>query len=118
MKGLAKAQRARCAWRVSFGLPVTQDRFAAGRDDLDHLLDDGRGYPVISTAGRDRTGASFGSINDEFSHSRPDELADRSATLLASEEVPDLSPPEALFSADATGSCLRCPQLPQPWPRS
>jgi hypothetical protein len=63
--------------------------------DLVRRGHDGRGYPVISTAGRDRTGASFGSINDEFSYSRPDELADRSATLLASEEVPDLSPPEA-----------------------
>jgi hypothetical protein len=32
---------------------------------------------------------------DEFSYSRPDELADRYAALLASEEVPELSPPES-----------------------
>jgi hypothetical protein len=31
---------------------------------LDHLLDDGRGYPVISTIGRDKDRASFGSINE------------------------------------------------------
>ena len=31
---------------------------------LDHLLDDGRGYPVISTIGRDKDHASFGSIDE------------------------------------------------------
>jgi hypothetical protein len=31
---------------------------------LDHLSDDGRGYPVISTVGRDEGGADFGSINE------------------------------------------------------
>jgi SEC-C motif len=31
---------------------------------LDHLLDDGRGYPVISTIGRDEDHASFGSVNE------------------------------------------------------
>lgn len=31
---------------------------------LDHLSDDGRGYPVISTVGRDERGADFGSINE------------------------------------------------------
>jgi hypothetical protein len=31
---------------------------------LDHLRDDGRGYPVISTVGRDKDRASFGSINE------------------------------------------------------
>ena len=31
---------------------------------LDHLLDDGRGYPVISTIGRDKDSASFGSVNE------------------------------------------------------
>lgn len=31
---------------------------------LEHLLDDARGYPVISTVGRDKTSADFGSINE------------------------------------------------------
>jgi hypothetical protein len=31
---------------------------------LDHLSDDGRAYPVISTVGRDKDGADFGSINE------------------------------------------------------
>jgi hypothetical protein len=31
---------------------------------LDHLSDDGRGYPIISTVGRDKGGADFGSINE------------------------------------------------------
>ncbi|MEV0624219.1 hypothetical protein AB0I81_63695 [Nonomuraea sp. NPDC050404] len=31
---------------------------------IDHLGDDGRGYPIISTVGRDETGANFGSVNE------------------------------------------------------
>jgi SEC-C motif len=50
-------------WSVWHHFPVKLQQVPRP-NHLDHLSDDGRGYPIISTVGRDEDGADFGSINE------------------------------------------------------